>query len=196
MGLWDTNPADWTPTQFVEPSDMRTEVRDRFLATLHLQKGFGFSVGQGNAASGGQTQLTNFDVTIPANLLNQPGSGLIVEGLFTLANNTNSKASALQVASGTLRTIFSTASAVSGHAVPFRILIRRRTSTTGIYTGIAWINAANAGNATSRMTNATLITVDWTISQVLKIFASSSGANDLVLNDYHVGVFKGDGALV
>lgn len=194
MGLWDTNPAAWTASQFVEPSDMTTEVQNRFLAALHLQKGFGFSAGESNAGGGGDTQLTGYDVTLPANLLNQAGSGLIVEGTFVKAATAETSTVKLKVGGGTAVTIISTGG--TSDIVPFRMVVRRRTSTTGAITGIAWVGAPSGGAPTNYLANGAAGAVNWTISQTLAIFAASSTAAEMKLTDYHVIIFKGDGALV
>lgn len=195
MGLWDTPPKTWTFEELVGAIEMNLEVRDRFLATLHLQKGFALAAGQGNAGGGADTQLTSYDVTLPANLLNQPGNGLIVEGTFVKGTTVETSTVKLQIASGTTVVIISTNG--TSDIVPFRMVMRRRLGTTGSITGLSWIGAGGGGGApTNYLVNAGLSSIDWTVSQTLKIFSASTTAAEMKLTDYHVIVFKGDGVLV
>ena len=194
MGLWDTNPAAWTDAQFVEPSDMTTEVQNRFLATMHLQKGFAFSAGQGNAAGGADTQLTSYDVVIPANLLSQDGNALIVEGYFSSDATSESKTAKLQLGGGDKVTIYSATSA--NQVIPFRMLAIRRSNTAGYLVGITLTGAGHGGSPTNYLVAIVLGTVDWSTDQTLKVFVAGSTADSLKLMDYHVKALKGDGVLV
>lgn len=162
-----------------------------FLGTL--LKGFAFSSGQsGSAVAGVDFQLTSYDVTIPANYLNQPGDSLVVEGTFSLANSANAKLAKLQIASGTANAIFNTSAAVANHVVPFRMVIRRRTSTTGSISGVAYQGAASGGTPTNYMLNANIATVDWTIAQTLKVIVNGATAtNEITLTDYSVNAMRG-----
>lgn len=173
--------ADST-TSFVIP------IPPPFLGTM--LKGFAFGSGQGNAGGGGDTQLTSYDVTIEGGSIPQPGDTLIAEGTWTVVNNGNTKTAKMQIGGGTLVTI-ATIAAGSAQIVPFRMVIRRRTSTTASITGISWIGAAAAGAPTNYLVNNAVTTVDWTIDQTLKIFAASTTAADLVLTDYSVVLAKG-----
>lgn len=190
---WST-PRTWNPGETVTASLMNAHIRDQLnvLKTKIDDQGilltelaaFAFSSGQGNAAGGADTQLTSYNVTIPAGFLAQPGDALIIEGAFVTAANANTKTGKLQVDSATLMTILSTTG--SSHVVPFRLALRRRTSTGGSLTGITWQGAADAGNPTPRLTNANPGTLAWGSAQTLKIFAAGTAANDLRLTDYMV----------
>ena len=152
---------------------------------------FAFSSGQANLAGGADTQLTSYNVTIPANYLSGAGDGVMVDGTLSVANNANAKTAKLQVASGTTVTIWSSSAAVAGHLVPFRVLIRRRTSTTGSLTGLSYTGAAAAGAPTNYLANAALTSVDWTVSQTLKVYTAGNGAADVTLTDYSVWPIRG-----
>lgn len=191
-----TTPRTWSPGETVTAALMNAHVRDNmnilkvavdnngFLLTA--VKTFAFSSGQGNAAGGADTQLTSYDVTIPAAFLNQPGDDLIVEGVWSMQANTNSKTAKIQVGGGTIVSFLVDAQNVVGHVVPFRLNIRRRTSTTGSVNGISNPGAGNAGVPTNYLVNSALGTVDWTVAQTLKIYAAASAANDIKLTDYAV----------
>jgi hypothetical protein len=194
---WST-PRTWNAGETVTASLMNAHVRDNLnvLKTYidddgsHriLVKGFAFSSGQSNNAGGSDTQLTSYDVTIPANLLSQPGDTLIVEGTFTSQSTSEAKTAKLQVGSGTSVTIWT--ATVGTSVIQFRMLIRRRTSTTGAITGVAWRGAA-AADPVGYVVNALTGTVDWTASQTLKIYAASATATQLTLADYFVSQARG-----
>jgi hypothetical protein len=178
---------------------MNTHVRDNLNllktqmdddgALKTLLKGFAFSSGEGNDAGGADTQLTSYNVTIGADFMDQPGDALIVEGTLVSDATSEAKTCKLQVASGTKVTIYSATSA--SHIIPFRIVIRRRTSTTGSMTGITWVGAAATGAPTNYLVNSSLGSVDWTASQTLSIHASGSTADSIKLSDYHVQNARG-----
>jgi hypothetical protein len=198
-----TDPRTWTPGETVTASLMNAHVRDNMnvLKTpmdnsgrlYTLLKGVAFSAGQGNAAGGGDTQLTSYDTAVEGGLLGQPGDHLIVEGLFTLAANTNAKTVKMQVASGTLASVFSIATNVANHRVPFRVVILRRGQTTAAIWGMFWSYGGPALPAVAALSwamSGSLSTLDWNAAQTLKIFASGAGASDLVLTDYTVRVAR------
>ena len=197
-----TPPRTWSPGETVTASLMNAQIRDNENvlkvsidddgALRTLLKGFAFSSGQGNGTSAGvDTQLTSYDVTVPAAFLAQPGDALIVEGTFVVGATAGTAIAKLQVASGSLVTLFSTTAVNT--IVPFRMLLRRRTSTTGSLTGISWINAAAAGAPANYLVNSGVTSVDWTISQALKIFAqhSTTTGGVLKLTDYLVDQSRG-----
>lgn len=196
-----TPPRTWIPGETVTASLGNVHWRDNLnLLKTYVDddgslrtflKGFAFSTGQGNAAGGADTQLSSYNVTIPANYLSQPGDGLVIEGKLNVLNNADSKTCKIQVASGTLNAIFNTTGAVANHVVPFRVVLRRRTSTTGSLIGYAHQGAADAGAATVFLVDKTVASVDWTTSQVLKIFASGNTVSDVTLTDYSVENARG-----
>ena len=157
-----------------------------------------FGTGQGNDAGSGDTELTNYNVIIPANYLATPGNALVLEGVLTAAANGNAKALKIQLASaGTKVTVWSSAANVASHMVPFRFVIRRRTATTASIVGIMEAGATTAGAPAAYMTYATMGTAAWASNQTLTLFAVGVDANDVVLNDYMVyAVRTGAGAVV
>jgi len=175
----------WVLGETVTPQQMN-ELRD-YAAVL---KGFAYDAGQGNAAGPADTQLTSYDVTIPADFLDQPGDALIIEGTFAVLNSAGVKVAKIQISSGTLGQIFSAVASLA-QIVPFRVVVRRRTAATGSATGIAWIGAAAAGTPTNYLVNVGIASVDWTAAQTLKIFASATTAGDLRLTDYCVYSARG-----
>jgi hypothetical protein len=189
---WNT-PRTWSPGETVTAALMNAHLRDNLnvLKTYvdndgslrTLLKGFAYSAGQANAAGSGDTQLTSYDVLIPGGHLAQPGDEIVIEGTFAIANTTGTKAAKIKVAGGGLVTILA-AGASLAQVVPFRIVVRRRTSTTGSATGIAWVGAASAGAPVNYLVNASLGTVNWAIDQTLAIFAIGAADGDTLLTDY------------
>jgi hypothetical protein len=173
---------------------MNTHVRDQLKSVWAQLKGFAFSSGEGNDAGGGDTQLTSYDVSIPADALAEAGNALLVEGTFVVGSGGGTKTAKLKVGSGTAVTIISTTG--TSDIVPFRMLIRRRTSTTGSLTGIAYVGAPAAGAPTNYLANATTGTVAWGSLQTLAVYAAATDADDMKLSDYNVTLLQGAGATV
>jgi hypothetical protein len=147
-------------------------------------KMFGFSAGQSNDATAADTTLASYAVTIPAGYLAQ-GEGIVIDGTFTVAARATARTAKIKVgAAGTVVTLFTTGAGAC--TVPFRYVIRRRTSTTGSITGVALIDALTAGAPTNYMINAALGAVDWTITQTLNMISLGTNAADIVLTDYSV----------
>jgi len=191
--VW-TPPKTWIADEVVGVSDMNTHVRDNLLSAGHLVKSFAFSSGEGNDVGGGDTQLTSYDVTLAAELLADAGNALLVDGTLLVGAVSEAKTCKLKVGGGTAITIY-TATAAS-HIVPFRMVIRRRTSTAGSITGITFVGAAAAGAPTNYLVNAALGTVAWLGPQTLAIYLSGSTADSITLTDYCVTALTGEGATV
>ena len=153
-------------------------------------KSFGYSSGQANAAGAGDTELTSYGVPIPAGILDQPGACLVIEGTLTIAANGDAKTFKLRVEGGTLVTVWGSSASVASHIVPFRVLLYYRTSTTGAMTGIAYHGAAAAGAPANYLCNSAVATVDWTVGQTLKAFASATTINSVTLTDFTVYVIR------
>jgi hypothetical protein len=147
-------------------------------------KMIGFSAGQANAAGAGDTLLNNYSITIPAGYLSQ-GEALVLDGTFSVVNRATARAAKIKVGGGSLVTLFTTSTAAT-MVIPFRYVIRRRTSATGSITGVAWIDAASGGAPVNYMINAAAGAVDWTAGQTLAIYAVGTNVDDIVLTDYSV----------
>jgi len=190
----------WVPLEVVTAAMLNEQIRDNgnVLKTYidddgshrTLLQGFAFSAGQGNAGGGGDTQLTSYDVTIPASYLSQPGDTLIVEGTFAQSATSEAKTIKLKVGGGTLRTIFTATTGGTTVVITFRVVVTRRTSTTGVMAGFVGY-AAHNGAPTWQLVNATTGTVAWANSQTLAIFASGATAASLFLTDYYVRSGRG-----
>lgn len=171
----------------------------RFPATIPgvvytLVKGFAFASGQANAAGGGDTRLTSYDVVIPAGLIGQPGDGLVLEGGLALAANTNAKTLKVALLGGgspATVTVFTSSANVAGHIVAFRIVMRRRSATGGAITGASLVGAANQGATTTVLLNTGLGTIDWSIEQTIALYLAGASANDLLMTDFQVTLLKG-----
>jgi hypothetical protein len=154
---------------------------------------FGFSSGQNNGATtSSDVQLTSYNVTIPANLLTQAGDAILVAATwYGLGVAAATRVAKMQIDSTTIRTKFSTSTSLANMIMPTYVWLRYRTSTTGSYTGISWVDASGASAATGvpYLMNAGLTSADWTSSQTLKFFANSSVASSLGLTDLSVMFF-------
>jgi len=151
---------------------------------------FGYSSGQANGAGSGDTHLTSFDVTIPADHLNGSGQTLVVEGLLAVAANANAKSLKLQVGGGTKVTVWSSAASVASHAVLFRAMIKYRQPTTGSIQGISWHGAAPTGAPTNYLFCGDITSVNWSVSQTLNVYAVGVDAADVRLCDYFVTTIR------
>jgi len=187
-------PQTWTAEEDVGVTDMHERVRDQLLSVQANLEGFGFSAGEGNDAGGADTQLTGYDVSILGGACANPGNGLIVDGTLSVTSPSEAKTCKVRIDSATLITIY-TATAAS-HIVPFRLVFRRRTSTTGSINGISWVGAAAGGAPTNYLINSALGTVAWDSLQTLKIFLSGTTADSILLTDYNVTLIQGAGSLV
>jgi hypothetical protein len=153
------------------------------------KKVFAYSSGQGcTTGAGTDDELTSYRVPIPPGYLNAPGDALLVEGTYVLAANGNAKVGKIRVEAGTLVTLYTGTG--NAHIIPFRVLIRRRTSTTGSMTGITWVGAAAGGAPTNYLVNSAVTVVDWTALQTLYIYANGAAA-DIILTDYTVSRVAG-----
>ncbi len=151
-------------------------------------KHFAFSLGQGNAGGGGDTQLTSYDVTIPAGALAKPGDALLLESEWFNDATAGTRTLKIKVGGGTLQTLFATSTASA--FIPSRYLVRRRTSTTGVITGMAWNVATGSGGVTTPiLVNLATGTVDWSVAQTLSMFAAATNANQVKLADHRVTYF-------
>lgn len=170
-----------------------------FHNALVALKNIGFSNGQASTGNNNPTTLTSYDTTILANELSQAGQCLVIEGTLSIATTGATKSAAVKVGSASAVTFFSTTDTTSGQIVPFRLLIRYRTSTTGGLAGLSFGEAATAGNPVTYLVNASITGADWTANQTLSIVATSASTGvdgDVKLTDYNVYVIRGTGTLV
>lgn len=153
---------------------------------LPLLASFVYSSGQSSSGTG-DTQLTSYDVTVPADLLNQAGDMLLIDGTF--ASNATAGTRTGRLAVDSTKVAFLSTTAVSS-IHQFRLTLRRRTSSTGSLTGATVTVASGGGVATQvYMANVALSSIDWTSSQTLEIWAQASGGT-LFLTDYSVMLAK------
>lgn len=142
-----------------------------------------FSVGQGCTSGTVDTDLSSYQVFVPANYLHSAGNAIVCEGVANVLQNGNTKVLKIKVGSATAVTVWTSTANVANHVVPFRIVIRRRAATTGLVTGIVWQGAASAGTPTNYMTSQAAGTVAWASDQLIKIMASGQAADDILLTD-------------
>lgn len=196
----------WVGGSLVGVADLNTYLRDNLLLLKTDvsdagrwrpgAKHFAYSSGQGNAAGGGDTQLTSYDVTIPANALAKAGDAIVVEGLWLHDGSAGTRTCKISVGSGSLCQM--SANPLANGLVAFRMVIRRRTSTSGSVTGLSYTGSSTHGGAVNLiLTNSAFGSVDWTTSQTLKIWAAHSTANACKLTDYRATFVIGlEGAVV
>ncbi len=188
-----TAPRTWVFQEIVTASLLNTHIKDNFnLLKTHVAdvgfsltavENFAHSAGQANGTAGVDTQLTSFDVLLPANLLNGPGDLLEIDMLWFHGGTAGTFTAKIQVGSGTLATIYSVTNV---NVIPHvHVLIRRRTSATGSLIGIAWATAAAGGAPDQRLVLTALSSMDWTIQQTLKVFAAHSAAVGQCRLDYY-----------
>jgi hypothetical protein len=174
---------------------LKTNIDDAGAFYTGLQS-FGFSAGQGNAGGGGDTQLTSYDVVIPANHMDQPGDCLVVRATLANSGVAGNRTCKMQVGGGTLITLF-TVNVVTPSIIYMRIELRRRLVTTGSLQGQTDTGAHLGAIANAIFSAAALGAVDWTVAQTLKVFLAAANANDIFMTDYIVDSLRGTvGALV
>ncbi|KKK91898.1 hypothetical protein LCGC14_2708310, partial [marine sediment metagenome] len=151
---------------------------------------FGFSVGQYSVGSA-DTQLTSYDVTIPANTLTQPGDFIMIEGVFVFATNTNTKTVRHQLDSTTKSISAQSAVSLAAHVPRTVTKLIYRTSTTGAWGGVSWIDASaaapTAGQGYEHVVG--LSGADWTAAQTLKLWAQGGVNDDVRATDFTVTAF-------
>ena len=171
-------PKTWLPGEMVTAASLNQHVRDNmnFLKTNVTASGmlrqaqesaYGYV---SNATGTADTELTGYNLTIPAGALAQAGDAISMEGAW-LSNlaGAGTRTSKIVVGGGTLITCFTTTVA-SSYWCPLRYKIIRRTATTGVLMGHTWIGTNGF------MIYTALGAVDWTAAQTLKIYAAFSGS--------------------
>jgi hypothetical protein len=168
--------ADSTTTLVFPLSSPQAHTKDAL-------KTIAFSSGQSNAGGGGDTELTSYDVYLPANYIGAAGNALVIEGTMSVAANGDAKTVKVQVGSGTAVTVWSSSANVANHVVPFRIVIRRRTSTTGSISSVFWHGVASGNNADPYMVYTTIGTVAWTSNQSITLYCAANTVTSVTMND-------------
>lgn len=189
--LGDTGAIASSPTEnyerYVGTAASSTQLLINTTVTRHALYACGYSAGKGNVGTG-DDELGDF-VVQPQDVT-QAGDGFVVEGVLSLAANTNVKLGKIGVGSGTVTTFLSNNANVANHVVPFRLEVRRRTSTSGSVTALSYVGAASAGAPTNYMVNTTLGTLDWTAEQTVRIYGNATSNNDIVLLEMWVYLIR------
>ncbi len=186
----------WVSGETVTAAIMNAHVRDQLnlLKTnidddgVHKLNQFALQGSAGNVSSG-ETDLTGFTWTIPANFIDD-GESLIVEGRFDLAANANNKA--LRFYIGATGVLFYTAAGnnLLGH---FRMAITRLTTTTAHVNGITTLGTSGLSAVSTHISQITGISsLDWTVAQVAKFTGQATSNNDILLRDLWVTHFRGN----
>jgi hypothetical protein len=198
-----TAPRVWVHGELVTAALKNVHIRDNVLvlktniddegAPRVQRSAFGFSAGQGNGAvTGAFVELTSYAVIIPAGYLNVAGDGLLISGLFVMSGAATAKNVYFSIGTSPLATVWTGAEVTT--RLTFRLLLRRRTSTTAVVTGVfnQWNAPAPVGLTVWKLTAAALAggDMDFTLQKNLRIWVFCAGANDLLLTDYYVCGFR------
>ena len=162
--------------------------------TRDALKTLAFASGQSNAAGGADSELTSYEVLIPANYLDAAGAGVCISGEFSVAANGDAKTVKIAIGGGSKVTMWSSSANVANHVVPFRWEVRRRTSTTGSVAGITFHGVASGNNASAYMVYTTLGTVDWTTNQLIKLYCAANTVTSVTFNDLSVTPIRSENA--
>lgn len=196
-----TQPRIWSAGESPTAYIFNTQIRDNenVLKTCIDDTGrivtglFGVAYSGGGAISGvnantgtGSTKLTGYSCTVPANALANPGDSIIIEGTLVLANNTNAKTLGLKFGGGSTLTILSNAAAVVNHIVPFRVVLNRHSSVQIVIWGMAYPGATGGGAPSTYLVNVNSSSIDFTIPNVLDVYAQGGATGDIFLTDYTV----------
>lgn len=147
-----------------------------------------FGSGQGNVTtSGADTELTSYEISIPANFLAYPGSCVVALGTMAVAANGDAKTVKISIGSSVTKVTLWTSSAnVANHVVPFRVVVRRRGATAGVVDSIFYHGVASGNNASPYMVYTSVGTVDWTTNQLMKFYATAATADSITFEDLAV----------
>ncbi|KKN65766.1 hypothetical protein LCGC14_0478110 [marine sediment metagenome] len=154
-------------------------------------KGIGFSGGEYNMNGAADDELVNYRFTIPADTLKVPGDFVLIEGVFIPAANANTKTIRHQLDATIKRISCQTAVNLADMRVRVMVKLYYRTSTTGSWGGLSWINASGASPIAGQgyLMNAGLSSADWTSDQVLALWAQGGANQDVRATDYNVTAF-------
>lgn len=182
----------WVDTEAVTAAKMNT-LRDDIAicktdvnyqgSLLQLFSSHVYNIGQSSSGTS-DTPLTSYNVTLPSELLVEPGDALFIEGTFTTNVTAGARTGRLAIAS-TKVTMFTSTATSAAHL--FRLTLRRRVSSTSAsLTGVTWTAAAGGGVTSQEYEcNTAMSGLDWTAQQTLAIWAQAAGGT-MTLTDYHV----------
>ncbi len=190
-----TTPHSWRPLEMMGAGAMNSQLRDNLLhlktrisnagVPLALLWGNAFSAGQSSGGGGADTQLSGFNVTVPANYLSVPGASLLIDVTWTHGAQNEAKTVKFKVGGGTLISVFTLTLAVS-YPMIGRLVITRRTSTTGGLVGLFTLGSHNTAVASAIHTNSALGAVNWATDQIMYWYATTTTATALRLNEVTV----------
>jgi len=153
---------------------------------------FAFSSGTYNVGSS-DDHMGEYDVVLPANLLQSPGDHIVIETALVFAVNANQKTCRIQLDSGTSRIVCQTSVSLANMIVRVTTRLFYRTSTSGSWGGVTHIDASAASPISGQgyLANAGMTSGDWTAAQTLKFWCQGGASNDLRVTDYSVTAFIG-----
>ncbi len=165
------------------------------LQNLNQQlQGIAFSTGETNLGSS-ETQLTSYDLTLPANAMTT-GDVMLFRGKFLASTNTNTKTLRLYVGASSAAIIYQSSASVASAIGEFQMWVNNRSTATGSVQGQYYKDAAPAGTATVVVVATALTGMDSTTSQLVKLTAQGAATADITMQDYNVILFKGNGTSV
>jgi len=189
-----TTPRTWKPLDMNGASLMNQQVRDNmnFLKTNVDDDGsirtalkcFAYSAGQGTAA-GGDTEMDDFNVTIPAGYMSVAGDMLEVHGVWLTSATAGTKLVKISLdAVPTMATLLST-TAVSTYFI-MDLRIRYRSALVGTINGIWQGSTANITDLTVAFMQNVGLTATWAVAQTLKFYGNTDAADELTLLEFYV----------
>ena len=154
--------------------------------------GYGFSSGQSTSGTS-DTQLTSYDTVIPADTLSDEGDYIMIEGAYTQPSSTVVRTIRVQIDATTKRAMAQTAINLADMIIRTKTKLIYRTSTTGSWGGVAWIDASGASPVSGQgyLTQAALTSADWTADQTLEMWAQCATSGSYLLTDLTITVHKG-----
>lgn len=196
-----TAPRTWVQSETVTAALMNTHVRDNFKVLgdftrtvsgapmlLNQIKGTVYST-QVNSAGGGDTELTDYTFTIPANTFDVDGAGFDWTTLWVQGAAAETASMKFSIGSSGVMSI-----AGSGAATTLPVLhlsvARRNGSVNGLFYGYAYLGAADGGNATCYVVGSSF-SCNWAIDQTFKLYASSNTAGNLSCAYSNIDIWGG-----
>lgn len=153
--------------------------------------GVGFGSGATNVDAA-ETDLTGYGFTIPANLISD-GESLVLRGTIATGANGNTKTLKFYPDSTNSGTIYSGTD--NAKIVHFHLIFTRRTSTSSALGGTTAIFVA--GNiAVVKGVNLAITSLDFTVSQTAKLTGQGGVSGDVLITDFNVRHFRGNGTIV
>lgn len=202
-----TTPRTWTPLEFVTAALLNTHLSDNLtlLKTnidnsgwLKFQPlGVGYvstGVSQNSNSGAGETDLADYQFTMPAGQLTTGDSFRIIAGC-ALAANTNAKTVRLDLKSGQKNTLLTTAVNVAANTGMIDCRVTWRSNTAAALEGWFTCDASNGVTwASTVLINSAYASLDWSgATTLVKITAQGGASSDIIMSDTAIVYYRGNG---